>query len=110
MFVLMTLVGFAMAWLGLQVKWINDRHEFLQIGRPRGVYAGGTCSAPRRLRLFGESGVQHLSVAKRFEASARRLFPEAKVTIAHGWERPTAELKRLNETIPGYYEPSRFDE
>ena len=107
---LLTLFACGLGWLGVQMKWIKDRHEFLQLGRPRGVYAGGTCNAPRALRVLGEPGVQHLSVAKRFEASARRLFPEARVRVAAGWERPTAELKRLNQTMPGYYEPSRFDE
>ena len=107
LFALLTLFA---CGLGVQVKWIEDRHEFLLLGRSRGVYAGGTCDAPRALRVLGDPGVQHLSVAQRFEMSARSLFPEAKVSIAAGWERPTAELRRLNRTNPGYYEPSRFDE
>jgi hypothetical protein len=122
-FVLLTLLCVFLGWLGMQVKWIRDRHAFREACRSlpgvsayfepfrtqAGVY-DPTCRAPSALWLFGERGVKHITVPKRYEARIRRLFPEADVRIMPGWERTVEDLKRLNRQMPGYYKPSIYDE
>ena len=87
-------------WLGYQLNWIRQRHEFVgQRLTPAGhsLYprivstGGGAAGAPRTLRLFGERGYAHISISlfqggqdhppddRRELEMARRLFPEAQL-------------------------------
>ena len=103
------------SWLGYHLNWIRQRHAFLAAYRDlptRSVHLvqPGTCGAPGQLPLFGESGVKYIQLAKRHEAAVRRLFPEAEIGISPGWERSTKDMKRINETVPGYYVLTQYDE
>ena len=93
-------------WLGVQVKWIRDRHEALEWIRRQPNYDstmeqyGGSGRSddwkigrpPWSLRILGESGVQMLSFYAASESEFHspiyerhpeitRLFPEAGVSV-----------------------------
>jgi hypothetical protein len=56
LFVLVTVFGI---WLGVQVKWIRDRHEALNWLRESELtYDYGSAPAPWSIRVLGESGIQ----------------------------------------------------
>jgi hypothetical protein len=111
MLVLVALGALATSWLVAQIQWIAQRREFRAVHKSLdAVYLHGTCRAPGALPLFGEQGIEVIYLPKRHEAAVRRLFPEANIGITPGWERTTADLKRLNERFPGFYEPTRYDE
>ena len=80
LFVVVTVFG---VWLGMQVKWIRDRHEFLNrtLDRKTDVCRiGGVHDAPGTLRLFGERGVTLILTTEQETIEiARHLFPEATV-------------------------------
>ena len=86
LFVLVTIFG---VWLGLQIKWIVDRHELLahRDGRtpPRPlafVCENGDAAAPWSIRLLGERGIYGIMLGDVDQATASRiknLFPEAWV-------------------------------
>lgn len=100
----MTILGVLLGWLGVQLKWIHDRHEALrwiadyrarQLGAEsgsmlpplRGEYFANAGKAPWNLRIFGERGVERLEVAQdwvnpdaRYSVNElRSLFPESEV-------------------------------
>jgi len=92
-FVLVTVLGIAIGWVGVQVKWIRDRHETLQrhdsiSGPLRGInfstsfmqmISGPSVQAPWEIRIFGEAGVGTIVVdsdTDREQLTA--LFPEAE--------------------------------
>ena len=92
-FVLVAIFG---VWLGVQVKWIRDRHE--AVDRLRfGMEDGG--SAPWSLRIFGGPGYKSVAIVvndpdhptadqQRTKREVERLFPEAEVYFGvefHGW-------------------------
>ncbi len=90
-FVLMTIFG---VWLGVQVKWIRDRHESLkwsQVQVETTSRSGVPVFAPWQIRLLGESGVAAVAVeAKKEEdfsraSDVKRLFPEATFQV---WYKP----------------------
>jgi len=80
-------------WLGVQVKWIHDRHEALEwLGKDQTYSQAGKKPAPWSLRLLGEEGVEFICIhtsgpgqtvedQKRLE----RLFPEAAFVEASFW-------------------------
>ena len=93
--VLVTLFG---VWLGMQWKWIRDRHSYFAehtgaFGPPEP--GDPEVSAPGLLRIFGERGTFRLVVfaddwhARRERGAkdcpqaseARRLFPESQIVI-----------------------------
>jgi hypothetical protein len=90
LFVVVTVLG---VWLGVQVKWIRDRHEALEWLSQQGYLlhnsytAAHTPDSPRILRLFGESGVKEIDLyaPKSIEQPAYhtdaliKLFPEANI-------------------------------
>ena len=95
-FILLTLFC---VWLGVQVKWIRDRHEALtwyqntgcgpaKAAMPRNQ--GHSANAPWSIRILGESGCPDIVLYRdrsrvtaeeggRVEARVRLLFPEANV-------------------------------
>ena len=90
-FVLWTLCG---VWLGLQVKWISDRHEAAtcrdEIGGSRFYRYQGNAKAPWSIRLLGEPGYQMVDVfvrdsenltthEERILSRLDSLFPESRV-------------------------------
>jgi len=90
-FVLLTLFG---VWLGVQVKWIRDRHAYLATRRSSQYSfqdpAGKPRAAPGGLWLLRERGVGVVNViiahARGSEippeaAEPRRLFPEAELLV-----------------------------
>jgi len=117
LFVVVTFLGAFLGWLGVQLKWSNDRDEALrwirdfrarqiaaEKGSPlpaRGYYVSHVgIKAPRSLRIFGASGVERLEVYQdclslegRYSlADLRRLFPEAEVTaVTRPPPRPTQQ-------------------
>ena len=105
LFVVVTVLGVFLGWLGVQLKWIRDRHEALrwldahQVVSPRDwtnwpvIYHG---NPPWSLRMFGETGVG--TIALGFEAhpndpfdveQLKALFPEAYVDDLWTRSRPT---------------------
>src|SRR6185295_4096295 len=99
-FVLVAVLG---VWLGVQAKWIRDRHEATKWTTNYGmnrISLSGEAGAPWSIRILGETG--HVAVyvfpdsgpepdpprERAFEeikASLRKLFPEAKVeTLSNG--------------------------
>jgi hypothetical protein len=103
LFVLVTIFG---VWLGLQVKWMQDRHAALdwvkaqevvwhEIPVSQGAILGR--DAPWQLRLLGESGAEQVSVLVENDERAprqqtlERLFPEAEVLVltpGPGYRKP----------------------
>jgi hypothetical protein len=104
MFLLLTLVAIAFAWLNVQLNWIKERHRVLANGLdPRFLSSGETraydlysvfprfpdeapVDAPWGLRLLGENGVSEMVVAGARPTAAegeevQRLFPEARVRL-----------------------------
>ena len=103
--VMVTTVGVLLGWLGVQLKWIHDRHKALewllpyharQLAAERGALppplkgeyvSHPTTKAPWSLRIFGEKGIERLEVYEDLanpdgphsvnELSS--LFPEAEV-------------------------------
>ena len=93
-FVLLTIFC---VWLGVQVKWIRDRHEALQLhdsisvdfyggiivegGGSRMISHSPKAKAPWGIRIFGEAGVGTILVDPPETDYSRltALFPEAKV-------------------------------
>jgi len=71
-------------WLGVQVKWIHDRHEALKSVHQAGYDARSYKPAPWSLR-FIERGVPFIVVEPEFAESSekvselKRLFPEATI-------------------------------
>jgi len=91
-FVLVTLLG---CWLGIQLKSIRDRHEFL--AEYADSHAWTLAPPPGCLRYFGERGIDMLNLTverQNYDPSienesypevqrAHELFPEAKrITLA----------------------------
>ena len=87
-FVLLTVFS---VWLGVQVKWMRDRHEATQWISDRwapGLSETTPTQAPWSIRLLGEpSGQRELMVEVHNDAERtvveqlRRLFPEREVVI-----------------------------
>ena len=74
LFVLLTLFC---VWLGVQVKWIRDRHEAVR-ACPAWIMSG---PAPVTLQLFGERGALRIRLMGGGVAQIKKLqalFPEAE--------------------------------
>jgi len=106
LFVVVTVVG---GWLGYELNWIHQRHQFLEAQHTKRVahrfswdpnddYRGDR-TAPGLLRFLGESGYSWVDVwvdgrhseeltATDLERAreARRLFPEAEIGLFNAWE------------------------
>jgi hypothetical protein len=89
--IFLTIQGIALGWLGLQLKWIEDRHESLSDSAYFVVYhesAVGPAHAPWGIRILGEDGVAVIIVAPgspdnvqwRDPDRLQRLFPEATIS------------------------------
>jgi hypothetical protein len=84
LFVLVTIVG---VWLGFQLNWIRERHEFLRrpaVSEDSSILDDSACptKAPWELRLFGEPPIKVIVVPSAMTEEAGRLFPESLVAIA----------------------------
>lgn len=99
-FILVTLLGMALAWLVVQVKWMSDRRYALRYSEHAGDVLpatavagprlGPTPPAPWSIRILGEKGRRAICVVRdskdmtdaQFEAKVeriQRLFPEAEI-------------------------------
>ena len=82
LFVLLTILGVFLAWLGIQIKWVHDRHGALQWVHQSGHGADSYRPAPWSIRWV-ERGVPFINidpvVAHDPEKvrELKRLFPEA---------------------------------
>jgi len=83
-FVLVTLLGIALSWVGVQLKWIHDRHE----AHKWGIFSEGTGTwsqplAPWSIRIFGENGVEIIYLkgprARACHPRLTELFPESRI-------------------------------
>jgi len=78
-FVVLTIFG---VWLGVQVKWIRDRHERMNRSRPA-FNIPSNHAAPWSLRILGEKGVSFIYVSPDTNTPEARklkqLFPEAQL-------------------------------
>jgi len=93
LFVLVTVLGSSLGWLGMQLRWIRERHDGSRwstrnIARP--VLLLQDADAPWSLRLFGESGFKAAYVIvqdernptsddERLRRQVESVCPEAKV-------------------------------
>src|SRR5689334_3871263 len=76
--VLVALAGIAMGWVGCQLNWIRQRHEFIQNHSGGAMIVFAFPKAPASLRPFGENGASAiLAVPPEFVNEGRALFPEA---------------------------------
>ena len=74
-FILLTLFS---VWLGVQVKWIQDRHAFLKKAQGHTEWEDGlTKHAPGLLWILGERGISSIGSPPSDSATVERLFPEA---------------------------------
>jgi hypothetical protein len=82
MFVLVALVAL-LSWVGVQLKWIADRHAFLKELQPDIWDDGERPVAPLGLRLFGEQGCANVALPYGTDpdvfARAKMLFPESQI-------------------------------
>ena len=97
LFVLLTVFGIVLAWVGVQVKWIRDRREFLATYLDEGVLrsrsrledpASYPTAAPWSIRVLGETGTAAIFLPRNIDTQEReriqRLFPEAKLYVVAG--------------------------
>jgi len=100
LFVLVTLMAALLAWIGVQLKWINDRHEALSKYIPKYDPSAFHVAAPWSIRVFGESGILPLSITVRTDSELeqvwqlRRLFPESKISIRFARRPPDAPIPK----------------
>jgi hypothetical protein len=97
LFVAVAILSLPLGWTAYQLKWIRERHSFFLKEQPDGAPMGQIPQppnapqppiAPWSLRLFGEHGVKELWVFREDKERARRLFPEAKVSVWKEWQPP----------------------
>jgi len=106
LFVVVTILGAFLGWLGVQVRWIHDRRQALEWILPyharqlaaesgslppplKGSVSHAGMTAPWSLRILGEKGIERLEVDQDWLgantpyslAKLRLLFPEAKVLV-----------------------------
>jgi len=98
-FVLVTVLGAAVGWLSVQLKWIRERHAVLeQLETRSGYYAQAfrysvdpSANLPLGLRLLREPSVAVVSLFTTPEEheslipQLQRLFPEAEMNEAIDW-------------------------
>ena len=121
-FVLLTLFG---VWLGVQVKWIRDRHEALEWLWQNGIYGandgqkltvvgagvikashlGLPTKAPWSLRPFFEPGVSAITVVETPDENADNL----KVQELSGLF-PEAQVVRMSYSKQGASKPVLYEE
>ncbi len=97
LFVAMTVLGIALAWFGIQWKWVQDRRQALAwLGASKqSWYApsmGGKLKvdAPWSVRIFGENGIVGIGLdvgeyqghVPYSPEQLQRLFPEARVDFS----------------------------
>jgi len=83
-FVVLTIFG---VWLGVQVKWIRDRHEALKSITDRGGafhegFSDRMPTAPLSLRILGEPATGYILLPEERASEGpgiKSLFPEAEV-------------------------------
>jgi hypothetical protein len=113
LFVVVTVLG---CWLGYELNWVRERRLFIAdeiSARQRhptsytwdaivmNVRKTPTPKAPGRLWAFGEAGHPNICVLIEAESvehltnrdqdrvqKARKLFPEASISMVHVWDRP----------------------
>ena len=95
-FVLLTLLGMALGWVAVNLKWIRDRRAAAQWYYSKGCgpvhwELPDKSEAPFSLRMFGECGWRYIYVSadpakpsaadqrERVESQLKQLFPEAQV-------------------------------
>jgi hypothetical protein len=91
LFLLVALIAAPLAWLGVQLKWIHDRHEaaaWASDHQSAGPFPQKTTPAPWSIRILGESdGLRSMDVCaftpedREQVAKLERLFPERKISI-----------------------------
>jgi len=91
LFVLVAVLGVFLGWLGVQVKWIRDRHEALSwVLKQNGLYSEWRDGADRQTR-HGDTSLPMI-VARSDESRqlrapwALRMLGEPSVTIVSFWE------------------------
>jgi len=79
-----TLAAFPMAWVGYQLNWIRQRHQYIQRSDvwvlPVDPNPFDMPEAPWSLRLSGEQAFVCLAVPEADVERAKALFPEAAFT------------------------------
>ena len=84
-----TVVGAFLGWVGVQLKWIKDRHKALTWAMTMRMHPPEYKPTPWSIRLL-ERGVSHLlvtpDVAKDIArvAKLKQLFPESKILLLEG--------------------------
>src|SRR6185295_8661204 len=106
-----TVVTLLCVWLGVQVKWIRDRHDALKVYRDENLVAiiGGPAygqrlrwatldenpKAPWPIRILGEKGVLTIIVGPRDSARDMTIDEERR-----GFDERKSERERLQRLFP----------
>ena len=97
LFVLVTVLGVCLGWLGVQLKWIRDRHEALKESYVQSVPGHSRSRpAPWSIRVLGEQNIYMIMVKipkhseHQVDAGKRlkQLFPETLILIRN-WQSPS---------------------
>jgi hypothetical protein len=92
MFVLVVILGVFLGWLGVQLKWIHDRHEAMNwiLRHHSQASIDHQGSAPWSLRILGEVGIRNIRAFgadslgtenAHEQTEVQRLFPEAEICM-----------------------------
>jgi hypothetical protein len=67
-----------LAWSTAQLRWIHDRHAFLEAHQRPSLLCYNIVPAPWQLRVFGEQGFdrQTMYIEPGYLDQAKQLFPE----------------------------------
>lgn len=115
MFVLMALVGAALGWVGVQLKWIRDRNEaraWMDAHDVGGLdLYGWPREAPWSIQIFGEHGTAYFyfyteptrrdQLTESDRRRLLRLFPESNFTFDNGTTKEVI-TRHNNEPPPGF--------
>jgi hypothetical protein len=63
LFLVVTLLGSGLGWLGYCLQWINQRHEFMENPPTPFLHVAGRRTAPWPLVMFGQHGFGQISIS-----------------------------------------------
>jgi len=88
--IMLMLVALLCIWLGVQIKWIRDRHRAIDwcMTHDGGISLDGSATAPWSIGIFGERGYRTIHTCGYYQGkrkcpwNIRSLFPEASTAFS----------------------------